>query len=168
MTVVNLASYKEAKRKEEDEATTHKPVGKGKYKMWRLSELKGLRPKGHPEVLKRGKKGKVFLGVGQVWVEPHNGALWCINKLELRKDGKHTVTLGMYYHPIRQDRVIAESTLRLCMDIWDVAEVKILKAFKKLEASIKEGEGAPYGMNSIESAARFFGIDPHSGHRIED
>lgn len=166
MPVIDIASY--IKRKEASQKIKiHNPKGKGVYKVWRYGDLNGLRPKGHPTVFTYGPRGKVLLEIGQVWVEIHNGILWRVNELDTRHDGTYKVTLGLYYHPKRNDRMLAETTLRLNMEIWDVVGQKRSELLTKLKRCINAGEGKAFGITSLDAAARFFGLDPKTGERID-
>lgn len=126
-----------------------------------LTKLRGRRPLGHPEV-KRGPRGRVLLAPKQVWVEG-TGTLWVLESLRPVRDGfyPYNVTL-VRYDGAPGARILAEHTFRSYMEVWEDA----VQSRKHLASKLKDGDPHPFGSN--EAAAKFFGIDPDTGNRVDD
>ncbi|MDE2071401.1 MAG: hypothetical protein KGI70_01545 [Patescibacteria group bacterium] len=125
-----------------------------------FKDLKGKRPKGHPKV-KRGKRGKVILQVGQVWVEGHTQRLWVLTDMAVARKSfyKHDVIMSAYKSSGFQ--IFSEATLRMTMTIWDDwgAEQKAL--MKKLTYMSENDPESPWRghIDAGKLARVFFGLD---------
>jgi len=120
---------------------------------WRMGDLRGSSPLRHPVVL-RGKRGRVILGRGQVWVERHTDHLWVLKKIVRVREAfyPHDVVLFRYESKSIEMREIAESTMRMCFEVWD-----------DVAASRKVIMGK---LASVGASPSFFGLD-NNGNRID-
>lgn len=137
------------------------PVPQRRWRPYRLGDLAGARPHGHPKVIPRGPRGGVWLATGQVWVELHGERLWVIRHLEPQASGRYRVHLSLYQ---REELIhdLSSLTLKQTMKIWDEAAVFFRATVEHMAAFVKRQGGDP------AKAAQYFGVDPTTGERTRD
>ena len=143
----------------------HQQQGVRRFLPYRVIDVyvPGKKPRGHPRV-KRAKRGKVIVGVGQVWVEIHTDALWQIAEITYNNNGD---ALDIFLRPYRCRTImkgVSEKGLRLCFQVWEKAMESKSVLTEKVAKALRSGEGKALGL-SIESGFAFLGIDPFSGFR---
>jgi len=130
--------------------------GKGiwRFRDYRLADLKGERPRNHPET-RYNPHGKAILAVLQIWVEKNTDDLWVIVALCTHVDGRQEVYLRPYGSRI-MTRVVLEKTLRGDMVVWDKAVLRNRRRACTLT-----------GIFTVEEIIGL-GIDPTTGNRVSD
>lgn len=128
-----------------------------------VRDLKGRRPRGHPEV-RRGKRGGVLLDVGQVWVAG-NDELWIVVSFyDAGRSGtyKHNVKIKPFWRKgKRYTKMLSEQTFRSEMQVWDDHLASKAEFLEKLKRD------APLHGYTFEGACAYLGIDPTTGNRID-
>lgn len=136
-------------------------VPRERWRAYRLGDLAGARPRGHPKVIPRGPRGGIRLTVGQVWVDLHGETLWVIRYLEPQAQGRYRVHLSLY----ERDEIsyeLSSLTLKQIMKIWDEAASFFRGAVEHMKKVAFLRGGDPI------KAAKFFGVDPQTGERTND
>ena len=136
-------------------------ISQKRWRPYRLGDLAGARPKGHPKVIPRGPRGGIRLEVGQVWVDIHGETLWVIRQLESMAQGRYRVYLGLY----ERDEIsyeLSSLTLKQIMKIWDEAAPFFRSTVEHMKKVAFLCGGDPI------KAVKFFGVDPSTGERIHD
>lgn len=141
-----------------DEKTT---PPKKRWRAYRLGDLAGARPRGHPKVIPRGPRGRIRLEVGQVWVEIHGEKLWVIRYLEPRTQGRYWVYLSLYGRD-ETSYDLSSLTLKQIMKIWDEAAPFFRSTVEHMKKVAFLCGGDPI------QAVKFFGVDPQTGERTND
>lgn len=132
-----------------------------RWRPYRLGDLAGARPWGHPRVIPRGPRGGIQLAVGQVWVELHGETLWVIRHLEPQTGGRYRVFLSLYQREeISYD--LSSLTLKQTMKIWDEAAEFFRATVEHMAAVVRERGGDP------AKAVQYFGVDLETGERTHD
>lgn len=134
---------------------------------WRVVDLLGQPPKGH-KAPTYGPRGRVLMAPGQVWVEGHNQRLWVIKSMTLNKKRKgslypNDVVLRAYRG--RQLRALAETGVRMGMQVWEVYLVSRKELMEKLAYLSERDPGSPF-KGRPQAALNFFGFDVQ-GNRID-
>lgn len=124
------------------------------FRDFRLANLKGKRPRGHPEI-KRNSHGKVLLAASQVWVEKDTDDLWVIKELCECANGRQEVYLRPYGSWMTA-RVVLDTTLRSNMSVWEDAVRRNQRRARTLVTTFTTEE------------ITGFGIDPETGNRVSD
>lgn len=131
----------------------------------------GQHPRGHPPV-SRGPRGKVLLAINQVWVESYSDMLWVVRGFKRIRNRRYQsyqydVELAPYYRG-RQKKIIAESTFRGRMKVWEDAIQFRIDLCARVDYSAKNDPESPFRGrdNAVEAARKFFGVDRY-GNRID-
>lgn len=134
---------------------------------WRVVDLLGQAPQGHVRAT-YGPRGRVIMAPGQVWVEGHNQRLWVIRSMSINKKRKGSlypsdVVLRAYRG--REERMLAETSVRLGMQVWEVYLQARKDLMAKLVYASEHDPSSPF-KGQPQAALRFFGLDSE-GNRID-
>lgn len=145
----------------------HERTCLGKKPYWRVIDLLGKKPRGHVSP-RYGPRDRVLMARGQVWVEGHNQRLWVIGHMAKNKKRKgslypHDVTLVAYRG--NEERTLAETSVRLSMQVWEVYLIEHKLLMKKLAHASDHDPQSPF-KGQPDAARNFFGLDPQ-GNRID-
>lgn|GEM_PF-2986476 len=129
-------------------------------KVWRMVDLDGQRPEGHPE-LRRGPRGGVIAEVDQVWVGLSTDLLWVVTHLDpFQHLGTYRSHVWLYPYKAPDRRYgldISEKTLRESHKVWEDMVTFKQSLIQSIDAEC--GSGAT-------SFRQFCGLD-EEGNRIE-
>ncbi|MBP7770522.1 MAG: hypothetical protein KA066_01265 [Candidatus Pacebacteria bacterium] len=137
---------------------------------WRVVDLRGKKPSGHVAPM-YGPRGRVLMARGQVWVERHNQRLWVIGfiaKNPKRKDSLYPNDVTLIAYRGSEERTLAETSVRLQMDVWEVHLTEHKALMEKLDRLSRDDPGSPWHGRSdaTQRARNFFSFDAQ-GNRID-
>jgi len=118
-----------------------------------------------------GPRGRVIMVRGQVWVEIHTQQLWVVRRMTKNKKRAGS----MYPHDVElvayrgsEERTLAETTVRMCMRVWEDYLVFNKETMEKLDRLSHSDPTSPWqGRHDATRQARnFFSFDA-KGNRID-